>query len=136
MKQSSRRIIYGLLVWLVPFIIASALWDPATNLPRVSMMWYGAIMNAAWALSFSVGAFYYFRKVKEGYAREGVITGITWYLLALIPEGAILVGLFKVGLGDFYPSILAYFTTLFMLILIGYILDEKCENKKHENNLS
>lgn len=129
MKNSTRRIIYGLAIWLVPFIVASMLWDPTTNLPRVNMMWYGAIMNAAWAIVFLIGALYYFKSIKENYKREGIIAGITWYLLAVIPEFAIVVGLFHATPNDSYPSILAYFTTLFMPMLIGSILNANMKRK-------
>lgn len=125
MKQPIKRIIFGFFIWLILFIIAAALWDVETNLPKVNMMWYGAIMNAAWAISFSIGAFFYFKTIKENYLKEGVISGITWYIVAVVLEFVILAGLFKISLNDFYPSILAYFNTLFITMLIGFILDKK-----------
>jgi hypothetical protein len=120
-----RIILYGLLIWFIPALAAMMAWDSNTNLPRIGYPWFDAMMAAVWSLNFIVVAFFYFKGVTGDYVKQGLIVGISWYVLCVLLDLVLLVGLFKTDINTWYPGILSYLNNFFVAAGIGYILNKK-----------
>ncbi len=121
MNKTLKRLLLGLLPWLVPFITSFAVWDIEKNIPSIPDMWFSALMAFTWALGFAIAAYLYFKDIKTNTIKEGIITGIIWYIQALFLDFIFLVTLFGMLLSDFYPMLLTYANALMLCIAIGLI---------------
>ena len=123
MNKILRRILLGLVIWAIPFMVSLLVWDVASNGPRVGMYWFNALMAFFWSVGFAIAACTYFKDVsKKDAVSEGWITGATWYIELLIIDLIVLVGLFGMTMADFYPMFLTYLNAVAVSAAIGYII--------------
>ncbi|MHC4445003.1 MAG: hypothetical protein ACYTF1_00900 [Planctomycetota bacterium] len=80
MKSYKKALLLGFLVWLLPFVI-SFLVFPLKSSDRAL---FESIMPVAVAVSVVFFAVLYFRKVSEGFVREGILLGIIWLAISLV----------------------------------------------------
>jgi len=121
MNKFLKRILLGLIIWAVPFIVSFFVWDVENNMPIFGMAWFNAIMAAFFAIGFVIAAFLYFRDVKEGIVKDGWITGITWFIELLILDFLVLVLLFGMTIPEYLPMIITYLNALILSVGIGYL---------------
>jgi len=124
MNKFFRRILIGLIIAALPFLVGMAAWDLKANTSKIGI-WYPALVAFAWAVGFSIASCIYFKGVKKKEAiGEGWITGITWYVELLIIEYLVLV----IGMGqtmmEFAPIFLTYLNTIAISAAIGYIISK------------
>jgi hypothetical protein len=126
MKKYSRILFYGLLIWLIPFIV-SFLFVDAQGKFTISETFFKSIMIVTGALVGVILAVRYFKDVKEDYVREGAIIGLVWLMISLIIDLAF------VQTGFFAMSFLQYFTDIGLRYLsmpiytigLGYALKQR-----------
>lgn len=121
MNKLSNRLLWGLLIWAVPFAVSVLVWDPATNLPRISIEWFYALMAFSFAVGLSIAICNYFRGKTKDSVGEGWQTGITWYLELIILDLIVLVGLFGMSMSEYYPMLLTYLNVVAITAAVGYI---------------
>ena len=79
MSSWRRALLLGLLVWLVPFVVAFAAFPlKAKNYPL-----FESIMPVALAMTVVLCSLWYFRKVDRPTVREGLLLGMLWMLLSM-----------------------------------------------------
>ena len=80
MKSIKMALIFGVLVWLIPFVTACLIYPIHSS----SRPLFESIM--AVVVTFSVVAFasLYFKKVGADFLKEGVRLGIIWFFISLI----------------------------------------------------
>ncbi len=127
MNKKIRFILYGLLIWFIPALTAMLLWDTSTNLPKMSMLWFNAIMATVWSFNFAIVIYFYFKKIDSNYIKEGLILGIFWYILCLSLDFVMFLS-FKIDFSTWYPGILTYSNNLVIPISIGFILSKGGKN--------
>jgi hypothetical protein len=80
MTSWRRAIGYGVLVWLVPFVVAFA----AVGLKDSWRSLFESIMAVTVAAVVVPLALWYFRRVPQPTAREGVLLGLVWLAISVL----------------------------------------------------
>ena len=79
MNKVLKRILLGLLIWVVPFLVSVLIWDTENGGPKVSLAWFYSIMAVSGAIALAISLCIYFKTLKKSEAvREGWLTGFTW----------------------------------------------------------
>jgi len=123
MNKFLKKILLGLIIWGIPFFISLFVWDIKKNAPIVSMAWFNALMAFTWAIGFGIATVLYFKDIKKKDAhREGWKIGFVWYIELLILDLIVLVGLFRMAIGDYLPLLLTYLNSVIICGAIGNII--------------
>ncbi|WP_407354970.1 hypothetical protein [Methanolobus sp. WCC5] len=126
MNKYLKMVLYGLIVWLVPFLVSFAFVDRQGNF-IVDETFFKSIMVVTGALAGVVLAVGYFRYVETNYLNEGIVLGLIWLVINLALDLSMVYG------GFFDMSVTQYFTDIGMRYLsmpiytigMGYALMQK-----------
>ena len=129
MNKKIRVILYGLLIWFVPALFAMLVWDVENNVPKIGELWFGSSMAAIWALNFVIVSYFYFKGLDSDYYNNGIIAGISWYVLCIFMDYIMVVLVSGTDISAWYPGFLSYLNNFFMVIGIGFILNKKIKKK-------
>lgn len=122
MKNLLRIVFLGFLVWLICFIIGFIIW----HLHESQFMLFKSIMIVSSTIVGIVLLAYYFKKVNANYVKEGIVVGIIWFVMNIVLDLIVLVGLFKTPILDYLISPgIGYLNMPVMSIGIGWILSGK-----------
>jgi hypothetical protein len=125
MKKTLRLIGFGVLIWLIPFVISFGFYDANGNLTTS----YDLFKSCMIVISTLVGCYFlyrYFSSVVEHFAKEGAITGITWLLINLVLDFIILVPFAKMELKDYIVTIgIRYLQIPIITYITGRIVERK-----------
>ncbi|WMW21924.1 hypothetical protein RE476_11190 [Methanolobus mangrovi] len=111
MNKYMRMVLFGLIVWLVPFILSFAFVDRQGNF-TIDETFFKSIMVVTGALVGVVLAVRYFRDVETGYVNEGITLGVIWLVVNLALD------LVMVSGGFFQMTVVQYFTDIGMRYLV------------------
>ena len=124
MNKILKKLLLGLIIWVIPFAASFFVWDVANNMPSVSYPWFYALMGFTGAVGFAIAACLYFRKIKNP-VKEGWMTGLTWYIELLVLDLIVLVGLMGMSFSGFYHLFLTYLSPFALAVAVGYVLKNK-----------
>jgi uncharacterized membrane protein YpjA len=117
-----KRIGYGLITWVIPYVTAI----PLMPLMRSDPAMFKSIMIVEGSIVGAALTAYYFLKVKGGFLREGIVLAAVWVatnwvldVIALLPFSGHSLPRYFVEIGIEY---LAIFSTP---VAIGYVLHVK-----------
>jgi hypothetical protein len=79
MKSMKRALLYGFLLWLIPFIVGFLVFP----LRESERPLFETIMAVTVAVAVVVLSILYFGKMDGGYFKEGVRIGILWFLISI-----------------------------------------------------
>ncbi|MDP2917579.1 MAG: hypothetical protein Q8O16_06600 [Dehalococcoidia bacterium] len=120
MKSFKLALLYGFLVWLIPFIVA-VLIDPlrATERP-----FFESIMPVVITVCVVIFSILYFKKVEHNFLREGIQTGIIYFAMGIgIDLLAFSWGPMAMSLSDYMKDIgFTYLMIPAITIGFGYLL--------------
>lgn len=80
MKSLKKTLLYGFLIWLIPFIVAFLIF-PIRESNRPLFESIMPIAVTACAVVFSI---LYFKKLETEFLKEGILIGAVWFLISLI----------------------------------------------------
>jgi hypothetical protein len=103
MTSTRRALVYGLLVWLIPFAVAFAVFPlRASNRPL-----FESIMPVAVAAAVTGFAVRYFGGVTTAFAREGLRLGLLWLLISVAIDAPLMLfgGPMRMSVGDYVADI-------------------------------
>jgi uncharacterized membrane protein YpjA len=115
----------GFLSWLIPFAVSLLFFKPGgeTIVPYAT---FKCIMTVTGAISGCYLLYRYFCKVNHDYITNGVIVGLSWFLINILLDSLILIPMMKTGFVDYFMSIgLSYFTIPAISITIAFLLKRK-----------
>jgi len=121
MNKILKKLLLGLIVWVVPFIASILVWNVKTNSPAIDIAWFYALMGVTGAIGFSIAAYYNFKNNKNNPIKDGWVTGVIWYFELIILDLIFLVGIFHMSMISYYHLLLTYLNPLILCIVIGYI---------------
>ena len=115
---------FGVLIWLVPFII-SVLIFPLRDSNRPL---FESIMPVVLTITVIFFSILYFKKSEKDYFKNGLIAGFTWIIISIVidlilflPEGPM-----QMTITDYITDIgLTYLIILIIPIGIGYLIENK-----------
>ena len=121
MNRFAKRLLLGLIIWAVPFIVSVLVWDPAAGGPRIGTEWFNALMAFALSVSLSVATFMHFRDVRTRSVEEGWKTGITWFAELAVIDLIVLVGIFNSGMSSYFQILTYYLGVIAVSVMAGYL---------------
>lgn len=126
MNKLIKIILYGIIIWLVPFIASFAFVDSGGNY-TIPETFFKSIMVVAGALTGVVLSVSYFSGVKKNYFGEGVVIGVIWLAINLSLDLAMVYGgFFKMSPAQYFTDIgLRYLSIPIYTIGMGYALKKK-----------
>jgi len=80
MKSMKRALLYGLLLWLIPFIVAFFVFP----LRESERPLFETIMAVTVTVAVVILAVLYFGKIEAGYLKEAVRIGVLWFLISIV----------------------------------------------------
>lgn len=122
-------ILYGILVWLVPFVIAIPFYSPDGML-LVDEYLFKTVMILSGGGTGAILLVLLFREIKQDYVKKGVIIGLVWLVINWLLDIGILLPLSGMDISTYLNQIgLRYFMIPIMSIMAGYIA--YTANKNH-----
>lgn len=122
MKSIKKALIYGFLVWAIPFAIAFMIFAVRqSNRPL-----FESIMPVALTICVVLFTILYFKKVKTVSASEGLKLGLIWLIISLLIDLLMFMqGPMKMSLGDYIADIgLTYLIMPIITIGYGYLAEK------------
>ncbi len=125
MNKTLRNILYGFLAWLIPFVTAFFFYSKEGGLV-IDIFLFKTIMIVVGAI---VGAFLlvsYFKRIRANYLMEGIIVGLTWFIINILLDIFVLIPMSEMSLPSYFAEIgLRYLVIPVMSIMVGATLENK-----------
>ena len=80
MNKNLKIVLFGFLVWLIPFMVSFFIYPLKT--PMYSL--FESIMSLLIAVAAVIFSYFYFKDIGTNFVREGVVTGIVWFIIAIV----------------------------------------------------
>lgn len=80
MNKNLKIVLFGFLVWLIPFMVSFFIYPLKT--PMYSL--FESIMSLLIAVAAVIFSYFYFKDIGANFVREGVVTGIVWFIIAIM----------------------------------------------------
>ena len=80
MNKNFKIVLYGFLVWLIPFAVSFFIYP--LKIPMYSL--FESIMSVLIAVAAIIFSYLYFKDIKTNFVMEGIITGIVWFIIAIV----------------------------------------------------
>jgi uncharacterized membrane protein YsdA (DUF1294 family) len=126
MNKIAKIIIFGLLLWLIPFLAGFPFVDAEGNF-IISETFFKSIMIVIGSIVGVVLAVNYFKHVTKKYIQEGILLGIIWLIINIaIDVIMIMIEFFPMTLYNYFTDIgLRYLTMPIYTIGLGYALKQR-----------
>ena len=126
MNKYLKMVLYGLILWLVPFIVSFAFVDSQGNF-TIDETFFKSIMVVTGALVGVVLTVRYFRDVETDYVNEGIVLGLIWLVINLgMDLSMVFGGFFQMTVAEYFTDIgMRYLAMPIYTIGIGYALIQK-----------
>jgi hypothetical protein len=126
MNKLAKIIIFGLLLWLIPFLAGFPFVDAEGNL-SISETFFKSIMIVIGSIVGVVLAVNYFKHVTNKYIHEGMLLGIIWLIINItIDIIMVMTEFFPMTLYNYFTDIgLRYLTIPIYTIGLGYALNQR-----------
>ena len=125
MNKTLRNILYGFLAWLIPFVSSFFFYSKEGGLV-IDIFLFKTIMIVVGAI---VGAFLlvsYFKRIRANYLMEGIIVGLTWFIINILLDIFVLIPMSEMSLSSYFAEIgLRYLVMPVMSIMVGAALENK-----------
>ena len=123
MKSWRRALIFGFLIWLVPFIVSVIIFPiHDTNRPL-----FESIMPVAGIVSAIFFLILYFKKVGSNFLQEGIRLGILWLAISLVIDFIMFLpsnSPMHLSLADYMADIgVTYLAIPTITVGVGYLLE-------------
>lgn len=123
MRSYKLALLYGFLIWLIPFIIAFLIFPIRTS----NRAFFESFMPVVITICVVVLSVFYFRRVKADFFKEGILLGVVWFAISLVidlmmfmPESPM-----KMSFADYMMDIgLTYAIIPTVCVGFGYLLEK------------
>ena len=123
MKSIKKALLYGFLIWLIPFITAFLIY-PIHESNRVLFESIMPIIITICVVSF---AYFYFKNVDKSFFKEGLLVGIIWFATCVVIDLPMFMqGPMKMTLTNYIMDIgLTYLMIPIITLGFGYLLEKR-----------
>ncbi|HEY0196345.1 MAG TPA: hypothetical protein VGC02_02110 [Methanobacterium sp.] len=80
MNKNVKLILFGFLIWLVPFLVSLVIFPLKTSFNPL----FESIMPVVITLTVVTFSYLYLKDIKENFAREGFVTGVVWFIISIV----------------------------------------------------
>lgn len=124
-KHIIRTSFFGLLSWLIPFVISIFFYDRQGHL-SIDETFFKSIMVVVGSGVGVALLVKYFSSLEKTFLKHAVWVGLSWLIINLVLDSLILIPLLKVDFGSYLMQIgLRYLTIPITSIGIGYLLQKQ-----------
>jgi hypothetical protein len=126
MKKIGKIILFGILVWLIPFIV-SFFFVNQDGTFRIEETFFKTIMIVVGSLVGVKLMVCYFKKIDKNYLKEGILIGLVWLAINWIIDLIfVFAEFFPMTVGEYFTDIgFRYLVIPIFSIGMGYILNWK-----------
>ncbi len=125
MERPKHILFYGVIIWLVPFVLSFLFYRPDGTLV-IDIFFFKTIMIVAGSLIGVCMAVKYFRQVKKDYLNAGITIGLAWFLISIVLDLAVLVPMSGMAIVPYFTEIgLRYLIIPIITVGMGYLLESK-----------
>ncbi|MCL2792780.1 MAG: hypothetical protein FWD87_06790 [Spirochaetaceae bacterium] len=125
MKKYLKITAYGVLTWLIPFVVSFFFYDKNGNC-LIDIDLFKSIMIVVSALAGCGLLVIFFRKTKGAYLQTGIAIGVIWLLINLILDALILLPMSKMPIDTYIMQIgVRYLNIPIICIMAGALLETK-----------
>ena len=124
MNKYVKLVGFGFLIWLIPFLVSFVIF-PLRNTNRPL---FESIMPVVLVLTVMIISVLYFKKIEKDSLKEGVITGVLWFVLSLVIDLMLFLPAspMQMNFSDYMMDIgLTYLIILMIPIGIGALVNKK-----------
>src|SRR3989338_8770243 len=123
MKSIKKTLLYGFLIWLIPFIVAFLIF-PIRESNRAL---FESIMPVVITICVVFFAHLYFKKADNYYKKEGILLGLTWLAISFVIDLTMFMqGPMKMLFADYVMDIgITYLIIPTITIGFGYLSKSK-----------
>jgi hypothetical protein len=116
-------LLYGFLVWLIPFIVSMLIFPIKTSSPAL----FESIMPVALTICAVLFSVLYFRGLEAGMPREGVLLGLIWFAISIAIDLLMFMwGPMKMSFAHYMMDIgLTYLIIPTVTVGFGYLLQRR-----------
>jgi hypothetical protein len=126
MKSTKLILLYGVCVWLIPFIVALLIF-PIRETERPL---FESIMPVAVTFSVVLFSILCFTKVDTAFLKEGILLGTVWLLISISIDLLMFSsGSMKMGIGDYFKDI-GFTYVIIPLVTVGssFLIETKAKD--------
>lgn len=123
MKSLKLALIYGFLVWVIPFVVAFLIFPLRTS----DRPFFESIMPVVVTVATAIFAALYFKKVETSFLKEGILLGIIFFSVSIVMDLSMFSrGPMAMPFVDYIKDIgFTYLLIPVITIGVGYIIDKK-----------
>lgn len=120
MKSWKRALLYGFLIWLLPFIVSIIIFP----LRESARPLFESIMPVVVTLCAVVFSILYFKNLDRDFLKEGILLGVIWFVISLVIDLLMFSsGPMKMSFADYMMDIgLTYLIIPTVTIGFGYLM--------------
>ena len=124
-KLVFKNIKLGFLSWLLPFALSFVFYKPSGEL-TVSYDLFKSLMIVFGSITGCFLSFRYFKFVAKDFIKQGVLVGISWFLINIVLDTLILLPMMGESFSNYFISIgLRYMVIPAISITMGYLLNRQ-----------
>lgn len=128
MKTITKVILPGIYTWLIPFAVSFLFYKPGGEL-GIPYDLFKSIMIVTGSLTGCYFLFRFFRPIENDFIKQGVIIGVSWFIINIILDSVILIPIMKVSFLEYFMSIgLRYLLIPTFSITMGFLLSNKIKS--------
>jgi len=126
MNKYLKIVLFGFILWLVPFITSFLFVDAKGNF-LIPETFFKSIMIVLGSLVGVILAVRYFKNIKSDFVTEGVLLGVIWLVINLAMDIIFVsTGFFRMTLTQYFTDIgLRYLSMPIYTIGLGYALKNR-----------
>lgn len=126
-KLVFKNIKLGFLSWLLPFALSFVFYKPSGEL-TISYDLFKSLMIVLGSITGCFLLFRYFKFVEKDFIKQGVLVGISWFLINIVLDTLILLPMMGESFSNYFSSIgLRYTVIPAISITMGYLLNRQTE---------
>ncbi len=125
MNQRVKILLLGLMIWVIKFMVGGFIFATAGEevlLNTYGLLWFNGIEAFFVVIGLALALFLVYRDKGQNYKRTAWEAGIAWYVILLMMDLILLVGLLGLELALWFPLILSDFKVVIIPIVVGYLL--------------
>lgn len=123
----TRNLLLGFLSWLIPFAVSFLFYKPGGEL----VVPYATFKSTIMVVGVVSGCYLlikYFKIIESDFIKNGVIVGLSWFVINIILDTVILIPIMKTTFLDYFMTIgIGYFAIPAVSIAMGYLLKSKAK---------
>ena len=125
MNKRVKIVLLGLMIWVITFIAGAFIFivfGAEAGGPLVETEWINGIRAFFLAIGLATALFLVYKGKGQDYKRTAWEAGIAWYVIILLMNLIVLIGLIGLELELWFPLILIDSSVAIIPILVGYLL--------------